>query len=90
ILRNVWKTGAFFYFSALDSPTGLFNVWINNIQPRFGSVSNLKDGANKIMAPYWSSDAETVIAAKLKDREGYLEKLNALFDVKNNRPSHAQ
>ncbi|KAL9626972.1 MAG: hypothetical protein Q9204_006902, partial [Flavoplaca sp. TL-2023a] len=90
ILRNVWKTGAFFYFSALDSPTGLFNVWVNNIQPKFGGISNLKDGVNKIMAPYWSSDAVDVIAAKLKDREVYTEKLNALFDVGNSKPPPPQ
>ncbi|KAL8841964.1 MAG: hypothetical protein Q9176_002901 [Flavoplaca citrina] len=77
ILRNVWKTAAFFYFSALDSPTGLFNVWGNNIQPRYSNIR-----ANKALAQYCSVDAESIIAAKLKDRDMYLEKLKALFDEK--------
>ncbi|KAL9039368.1 MAG: hypothetical protein Q9180_002570 [Flavoplaca navasiana] len=77
IMRNVWKTGAFFYFCALDSPTGLFNVWGNNIQPRFSNIR-----ANKALAQYCSVDAESVVAAKLKDRDMYLEKLKALFDEK--------
>ena len=77
ILRNVWKTGAFFYFCALDSPTGLFNVWGNNIQPRFSNIR-----ANKALAQYCSVDAESIIAEKLKDRYMYLEKPKTLFDKK--------
>lgn len=83
IIRNAWKTGAFFYFSALETTTGLFNIWGNNIQPRFSSISNLHDSANKILAPYWGSDADGVINTKLRDRERYEEELKALFEVEN-------
>lgn len=64
IIRNTWTTGAFFYFSALDTTTGLSSIWGRNIQPRFSSISNLHDSANQILALYWGSDAEAVIIAK--------------------------
>ncbi|KAL8797996.1 MAG: hypothetical protein Q9182_007044 [Xanthomendoza sp. 2 TL-2023] len=76
ILRSVWQTGAFFYFTALDSPTGLFNVWSQHIKPRFSSIQ-----ANMPLSQYFSSDAESIVAIKLKDRDEYDKKLKALFEV---------
>ncbi|KAL8809338.1 MAG: hypothetical protein Q9200_003508 [Gallowayella weberi] len=81
ILRSVWQTGAFFFFSALDSPTGLFNVWSQHIKPRFSSIR-----ANMPLSQYWSSDTESVITMKLKDRDEYDKKLKALFEVDDKTP----
>lgn len=88
IMRKVRKSGAFFYFCAIDSTTGPFKIWEQNIPPRFSNISNLKDGANKILAPYWSSDAQSVITAKFKDRDMYVERLKALFEVEDNTLLH--
>lgn len=51
-MRRVWDTGSFFYFHALESTTGLFNLWGRNIQPRFSNVGNIKDELNRHLAPY--------------------------------------
>ncbi|KAL8902641.1 MAG: hypothetical protein Q9207_004510 [Kuettlingeria erythrocarpa] len=81
-MRRAWETGSFFYFHALDSTTGLFNLWGRNIQPKFSNVGSLKDESNRLLAPYWCIDAENVIAAKMKDREVYIEQLGVTFEAK--------
>ncbi|KAL9017102.1 MAG: hypothetical protein Q9185_005562 [Variospora sp. 1 TL-2023] len=81
-MRRAWETGSFFYFHALDSTTGLFNLWGRNIQPRFSNVGNLKDKWNRLPASYWCVDTESFIAAKMKDREAYIEQLAAMFAAK--------
>lgn len=52
IMRRVWETGGFFYFHALESTTGLFNLRGRNIQLRFSDVGNLDKALNRLMAPY--------------------------------------
>ena len=81
-MRKAWESGSFFYFHALDSTTGLFNLWGRIIQPRFSNVGNLMNESNRLLAPYWCIDAENVVAAKLKDREAYIEQLRAMFEAK--------
>jgi len=82
IMRRAWETGAFFYFHALDSTTGLFNLWGRNIQPRFSNVGNINNELNRLLAPYWCAEAENVVAAKMKDRGIYNEQLRAMFEAK--------
>jgi len=82
-MRRAWETGSFFYFHALDSTTGLFNLWGRNIQPKFSNVGNLKNELNRLLAHYWCIDAENVVAAKIKDREAYIEQLGAMFEAKS-------
>ena len=81
-MRRAWNSGSFFYFHALDSTTGLFNLWGRNIQPRFSNVGNLEDESNRLLAPYWCVDAENVVATKMKEREEYIEQLRAMFEAK--------
>ncbi|MCJ1385572.1 hypothetical protein MMC17_008695 [Xylographa soralifera] len=80
-MRKVWETGSFFYFHALDSTTGLFNLWGRIIQPMFSNAGNLNHESNRLLAPYWCIDAENVVAAKMKDREAYIEQLEAIFEA---------
>ncbi|KAL9126776.1 MAG: hypothetical protein Q9217_004224 [Psora testacea] len=81
-MRKAWETGSFFYFHALDSITGLFNLWGRNIQPRFSNVGNLNNELNRLLAPYWCADAENIVAAKMKDRQEYDAQLRAMFEAK--------
>ena len=80
-MRRTWEIGSFFYFHALESTTGLFNLWGQNIQPKFSNVGNLQDEVNRLLAPYWGNDAESFVAAKIKDREKYIEQLGAIFEA---------
>lgn len=34
-----WASGSYWYTRALDSPTALLALYINNIQPRFGNLT---------------------------------------------------
>lgn len=79
-MRRVWETGSFFYFNALDSPTGLFHLWGQHIQPKFTQLNSNNDEQNRVLAPYWSMDAENVVAAKIKEREAYIEQLGDMFE----------
>jgi len=81
IMRRAWETGSFFYFHALESTTGLFNLWGRNVQPRFSNADNLKNEVNQLLAPYWGIDADIVVAAKMKDREAYIEQLRIVFET---------
>ncbi|RFU31918.1 hypothetical protein B7463_g4434, partial [Scytalidium lignicola] len=74
ILRQGWKTGTFWYFLALDSPTGLFGLFYDHIQPRFANFFG-------IMKCYWSIDADSFIKAKIKDKEDYDLKLGQEFGL---------
>ncbi|KAL8826849.1 MAG: hypothetical protein Q9170_007247 [Blastenia crenularia] len=80
-MKRTWETGGFFYFFALELTVGLFNLWGNNIAPRFSDASNLEDRVNKILAPYWSRDAKDVVTAKIKDRQDYAKQLRATFQA---------
>lgn len=79
VMKRTWETGSFFYFHALDSTIELFNIWAQNIQPRFSDMGCVKDEINRIVSPYWCADSESVVVTKMKDREEYLEQLRALF-----------
>ncbi|RMZ83727.1 hypothetical protein DV738_g954, partial [Chaetothyriales sp. CBS 135597] len=79
ILRRGWESGTFWYSLALDSPTGLFSIFYDHIQPIF-SKEHLND-ANffGIMKCYWSMDANSFIQAKLRDKEEYDLRLSEAF-----------
>ena len=71
ILQEGWNKGTFWYALALDSPTGLFRIFYDHIQPRF-----LKDHINdaaffKITMDYWTFNATRFIREKVKDKEKY-------------------
>ncbi|KAL9031469.1 MAG: hypothetical protein Q9196_000491 [Gyalolechia fulgens] len=87
IMRDVWESGAAFYFYALESTTGLLFLWGRNIKPIYSKVSYLDDEANKVLAAYWSGDMEDTMVAKLQDRETYLEQLQKLFEAKAESPA---
>lgn len=82
-MRRTWETGSFFYYHALDSTIGLFNIWAQSILPKFTSESCFKAESNRIAAQYWCTDADQFVAAKIKDREVYEEQLRAMFDAQN-------
>jgi hypothetical protein len=42
IMRRGWKTGNFWYFHALKSPKGLYNLFVQHIQPIFEPRRDIK------------------------------------------------
>ncbi|KAH9212706.1 hypothetical protein DL95DRAFT_391203, partial [Leptodontidium sp. 2 PMI_412] len=84
IMRRGWKIGNFWYFHALKSPKGLFNLFRQHVQPIFeprrdDSTPHF-DEFSRVVSPYWASDAREVVAAKLADKTKYEQKLRELFE----------
>lgn len=81
IMRRGWTTGNFWYFHALDSPKGLYNIFLQHIQPMF---IKLDDGGRadfeRTLAPYWGVDGLGIIAAKIRDKEVYDDQLRRKFE----------
>jgi hypothetical protein len=76
--RTGWKIGKLWYFHALDSPKGIYNLLLQHIQPRFAQPHNDTE-LNRIVAPYWAPNADQVIALKIKDNEVYTDELRKAF-----------
>ncbi len=84
IMRRGWKIGNFWYFHALKSPKGLFNLFRQHVQPIFESrrdnFTPHVDEFAQIVSPYWASDAREAVVAKLADKTKYEQKLRELFE----------
>ncbi|PYI11878.1 hypothetical protein BO78DRAFT_465861 [Aspergillus sclerotiicarbonarius CBS 121057] len=80
LMRRGWHTGNFWYFQALDSPKGLYNLFEQHIHPIFVSSHGVSSEFSRIVSDYWAADAETVITAKLRDKEEYEKKLGRRFE----------
>ncbi|TPX21579.1 hypothetical protein DIZ76_015538 [Coccidioides immitis] len=83
-----WKIGNFWYFSALNWPKGLCNLFFEQIQPMFARCSDKAcTDFEEVVTSYWAADAAKLIDSKLKEKESYGEKLRELFA--NSRESSA-
>ncbi len=83
IMRTGWKIGNFWYFHALQSPKGIYNLFLQHIQPRFAPSHN-ESVFDRIVAPYWATDTDEVIASKIKDIEVYNDQLRKAFGAASN------
>ncbi|KAI1973220.1 hypothetical protein LOZ53_005026 [Ophidiomyces ophidiicola] len=86
IMRSNWTSGAFWYFHALNSLKGCFNLFQQHIQPRFNQDVNY-DGFSQEVFCYWAPNAKQVIATKLDDKTRYEQGLQQLFDEQIKKPS---
>ena len=81
IMRRGWTTGHFWYFYALDNPKGLYNIFLQHIQPMFAELDDRgMIEFERSLAPYWSVDALNLVAAKIKDKEAYDDQLRRAFE----------
>lgn len=55
IIRKSWKKGNFWYFHALKSPKGLYNPFVQHIQPLFDFRPDIKFA--QTVSAYWAPDA---------------------------------
>jgi len=77
IMRRGWKIGNFWYFHALKSPKGLYNLFSQHIQPIFEPRRDIKFA--QMISAYWAPNAREVVAAKLVDKKKYEQQLRQLF-----------
>ncbi|RAH46494.1 uncharacterized protein BO95DRAFT_472928 [Aspergillus brunneoviolaceus CBS 621.78] len=87
ILQEGWTKGTFWYALALDSPTGLFRIFYDHIQPRF-SKDHINDAAFfKITIKYWAFNATRFIQKRVKDKEEYDRLLLEAFEQASPNPT---
>lgn len=85
-MRTAWETGGYFYFRALESTTGLFNLFLQHIWPRFPTSTAASQSFDEVVSPFWGFGANAFTAEKVKDREEYEARLRALFQAKAPNP----
>ncbi|PLB43859.1 hypothetical protein P170DRAFT_369672, partial [Aspergillus steynii IBT 23096] len=87
IIKRGLGNGSFWYFHALDNPKGLYNIFLDHIQPIFARLDDAEvDSFERMVAPYWSADMQDFLADKLKDQEEYQNKLREAFAVGDSEP----
>jgi hypothetical protein len=80
ILKRGWQIGTFWYSLALESPTGLFRIFYDHIQPRFAKTHMDDSNFWRIIMPYCGTDARKFLDAKVKDKQLYDWQLRKAFE----------
>ncbi|KAJ5328088.1 hypothetical protein N7452_008478 [Penicillium brevicompactum] len=80
LMRNGWKTGSFWYFHALESPKGLFNLFRQHVYPAFVPSRQVASDFSEVVSDFWAPNVEEVILAKLRDKAEYDNSVCQLFD----------
>lgn len=80
LMRNGWQVGNFWYFHALDSPKGLFNLFRQHVYPIFAHSDRVTSDFPRVVSDFWAPDVEDVIVAKLRDKEEYDRTLCERFE----------
>ncbi|KAL3455738.1 hypothetical protein BJX64DRAFT_281883 [Aspergillus heterothallicus] len=87
IMRKGWEIGNFWYFHALETHKGLYNIFLEHIQPMF---SKLDDAGmvkfERTISPYWALDVQEFLDGKIEDKEIYEGHLHDTFAVVQEGP----
>jgi len=70
MMEENWKLGSFWFFHALESTKGLYNIFKQHIMPQYSRDEDLPN-----ISQYWSKDSSKIINSKLEEREVYLQQL---------------
>ncbi|GAD91599.1 predicted protein [Paecilomyces variotii No. 5] len=79
VMEKGWELGAFWYSTALRSPTALHAIFYNHIQPPYGEEDAKDNNFYLLISPYWGRDPGSFIRSKLEDKSAYDTKLRELF-----------
>ncbi|GAB1209181.1 hypothetical protein APSETT445_007949 [Aspergillus pseudonomiae] len=61
IMRKGLETGNFWYFHALETPKGLYNIFLEHIQPRFSKLNDTgMVESERTISPYWTPDIQKI------------------------------
>lgn len=80
-MHQGWSNGTFWYSLALQSPTGIFSIFYDRIQPQFERSHATDPNFYRISYPYFTTDAHAFIAHKLQQRADYDRQLRTEFDM---------
>ncbi|TAQ85261.1 hypothetical protein B7494_g6423 [Chlorociboria aeruginascens] len=81
IMRKGLEIGRFWYFQALDSPKGLYNIFRHHIQPIYAPHDKVCLEFPRIVSQYWTADVKKVIRQKLQDKRVYEDMLRQGFGI---------
>jgi hypothetical protein len=79
VLRLGWEKGTFWFAAALRSPTGLFRVFYDHIQPRFAKGHENDEDFYRISMYYWTENTWDFIREKVQDKVEYDKQLQEVF-----------
>jgi hypothetical protein len=80
ILQQGLEKGTFWCSLALDTPSALFKIFYDYIQPHFSKTHIDEESFWLITMPYWTFDTHDFIEQKLKDKEEYDMNLREAFE----------
>ncbi|KAJ0419620.1 hypothetical protein BJY00DRAFT_302025 [Aspergillus carlsbadensis] len=87
IMRKGWEIGSFWYFHALETPKGLYNIFLDHIQPKFAKLDNAAIVEfERTISPYWAPDVHEFLDGKIKDTEIYEGRLRQAFAAAPEEP----
>lgn len=78
VMEEAWARGTFWYTLALSSPTGLFRIFYEHIQPLLSEHCSEEIG--EIMPFYWVRDVGRFVARKVADKKKYDYDLQRAFE----------
>ncbi|KAE8149392.1 hypothetical protein BDV25DRAFT_156391, partial [Aspergillus avenaceus] len=89
VMQDAWTKGTFWYTLALSSPTGLFRLFYEHIQPLV--AGNYSEEFSEVMPFYWERNVAKFVARKLSDKKRYDRELQMAFEDRNKdaRTSHS-
>jgi len=79
LMRKGWELGSYWYLSALDSPKGLYNLYLTHIRRRFAKPEDSNTEFDRSVSAYWSTGVAEFIASKVRDKELYSSQLRQRF-----------
>ncbi|GFG19491.1 hypothetical protein IFM5058_10143 [Aspergillus udagawae] len=77
VMEQAWASGTFWYSLALSSPSGLFSLFYERIQPLLSKKGS--EDIGEIMPFYWGKDVGKFVASKLADKKKYDCELRQAF-----------
>jgi hypothetical protein len=77
VMEQAWTTGTYWYFLALSTPTGLFRLFYERIQPLLSK--HRSDEVGEVLPFYWERDVGKFVVAKLADKTNYDTELHKAF-----------
>lgn len=78
VMKQTWETGTFWYTLALSTPTGLFRLFYEHIQPLFSK--DYPEEFSVVMPFYWEKKVGIITGRKLQDKERYDIQLRQAFE----------
>ncbi|WPG97368.1 Hypothetical protein R9X50_00014300 [Acrodontium crateriforme] len=78
LINKGWRNGGFWFFTALTSPGGCFNLFQGNIRPMFVQDLNM-DQLGERLGPFRCRNGPQLVEKKLVDKEKYEAQVKEVF-----------